>query len=174
MKRATAYLRRDRLILLTMSKTTDGLSTSVDTPVVLSTIGASPDTVGKALQAALANSKVAVPHPTMWKDHNRDLYQVVGVKNWSAFAKGTRSCSVEEESETIFFEPEAYREDHKGFVQLPGSNFRISRSASPSEIGQALIRALHASIPNSESSVTSTGQEKAVRSVIRQAKKRTR
>ena len=146
MKRAGVYCRSDLLIVQTHCETADGLYTAWGKPVVLPTKTPSP-LIGVALLKALDESKRGVLHPTDWKAHYRPLFESVGVKRWSAFVEGAKSCSVETEAGRILFEPEGYREDYRAFVAIKGAQFSVPLRSSAAEIGAALLRALDQSIP---------------------------
>lgn len=146
MKRAGVYHRGDVLVMLAMSRTTDGLYIVADKPVIVP-FNSSPSVIGKTLLQVLSESKIGVPHPTNWKDHGRDLYEAVGVKRWSAFTDGATSCSIEEDNGLIWFEPEEYNDEYRAFTVVEGAGLSVSSNEPPGQIGATLLRALDRSVP---------------------------
>jgi hypothetical protein len=144
MKNADTYSRKGLLIIETSSETTDGVHIWDGKPMVLST-ESTEETIGRALLATLSQSRTGVPHPTEWKGAGRELYEAVGVRRWSEFVAGCKSCSVTMSPSRIRFEPSRYREDYRGFAPMPEAEFSIPAKADPGQIGAALLRGLELS-----------------------------
>jgi hypothetical protein len=144
MKNANIYCRKGMLIVETASQTTDGVFIGEGVPAVLP-LESTRETIGGALLSALGLSKTGVPHPTEWKGAGRELYEAVGVRRWSEFVAGCKSCSVTMSPSRIRFEPSRYREDYRGFAPMPEAEFSIPANADPGQIGVALLRGLQLS-----------------------------
>lgn len=93
MKKATSYLRGQRVFTHASSKTTAGVWI-LELPVLVADAG-DVETLGQQVAQALHASKEGDPHPVSWKGIFDPVLKLAGVKTWGTFVKTTRCVEVE-------------------------------------------------------------------------------
>ena len=139
MKRAAAYLRRNRIITHPESVTVDGVGI-VSQPVFEL---ASHDVVdlGAAILEALQHSRDDVPHPAQaeWGKIGEPVLKAAKVKSWRTFATSAKYVHVRLETNRVVFTPTENLGPRGGFADLPAKE----RSCVPAaaDVGAALLAA---------------------------------
>ncbi|WP_428262367.1 hypothetical protein [Haliangium sp.] len=141
MKSANLDRRKQQWIIATCSQTTDGVWLHDGEYTVLPAESA-PATVAEALQAALARTRIGIPHPQDWTGHVKPLLDAAGVKTWSAYVRDTRAISVEQADDDIVLTPTVNRGAREGFGFLSEQAIHVPSTATHAEIGAAIEKAL--------------------------------
>lgn len=135
MKVAYLYEYNDRLVLVPGSFTTQQFLIT-DSPVISVSSRDARD-IGKALSAALAQSKSEIPHPASWKGLFDPVLRAVGAPSMKKFHKSAK-CVVVEQSSAIVMKP--LKNAGNGFV--PTSKELICESNNADDCGQMALIAL--------------------------------
>lgn len=142
MNRAVAYERKGRFFIRSASKTTVGVW--IDDGACFTADGSAPPVeIGAAVQAALAESRTGVPHPTDWKHVCSALLAVAGVRSMLTFERSAKRVEIVSD-EQIVLSPTRNR-GRDGFVIVAGRVIVLPPAAGSLEIGQALLSAFAAS-----------------------------
>lgn len=143
MKHATVYKRHNIVLFDAMSETTEGVWISC-APMVRLDGASSEHVLGETLLNVLGASTIGVPHPNQddWKSLEVEWLIHAGVKTYSAFARGTVACGVDQHEGTIEFTPERNKGAKGGFVPILDRVSAIPSTSSPQDIGAALVKAL--------------------------------
>ncbi|HDR8857571.1 TPA: hypothetical protein QDA74_001709 [Burkholderia territorii] len=141
MKRATAILRKGKILIDGYSQTTSGVWIGVGPVFVVDENDVEKLTV--SLKEALANSKVGVPHPAQneWKDIQKPMLEAAGVKSWRTLAKGAKAVGIYCEDSRVRMEPSSNYENGGG-TGLPEQTVECDLD-SP-DLGAALMNAFRA------------------------------
>ena len=134
LKIARIYYREDKIIIGSNHKTTDGVWIDPG-PYEVCSGQIDPAELGRIIINALNSSKTGVPQP---------LEKAAGVKSYSTFIKGTKSCSVElsDKYNCIPYRNCGFKGDDKGFHKMPDEQISLSTNSSTEEIGQAVLDTL--------------------------------
>jgi hypothetical protein len=119
------------------SKTVDGAWIAEGTP--LEVIGDQAERLGECTLTCLDLSMIEVPHPTDFKALTAPLFELVGVRRWSDFVKGTLALDVEDSGETIRLTPMRNRGARDGFDFLQDRVAELKKPIGPLELGEAII-----------------------------------
>ena len=140
MKKASAYQRKNQVVLFAVSDTTAGAGIAA-TPVLCVESGDVTE-LGRAILAALEGSRQNVPHPTRdgWKEVAAPVLKVAGVNSWSTFAKAAKNVDIRFETNRVSFIPTRNLGPNDGFAALPVERVRTS-APTVTELGLALIAA---------------------------------
>jgi hypothetical protein len=139
MQYATAYKRRDGWYFHPESETTDGLLIS-SPPYLRLPLDAEPAELGAAVLSALRESRQGVPHPTEFSSEY-PVYQLAGVASWAAFKKSTSHVGLCADDDLLTLHASESARPRSGFLYQEAREVRISRAASPVEVGEALVKA---------------------------------
>lgn len=139
MKKAAAYLRRNKVIICPVSDTTDGVGVicepifDLDANNVLG--------LGEAVLEALALSQDGIQHPgpTEWSKLLEPVLKAAKVGSWSTFVRSAKDVIVRFETNRIVYVPTRNLGPRNGFAPLPEKE----RSSAPTvaEAGAALLAA---------------------------------
>jgi hypothetical protein len=140
MKKASAYRRKDHIILFAVSDTTAGVG--IAAAPVLRVKADNVSELGRAILAVLEGSRSNVPHPTQdgWKEVAAPVLKVAGVKSWNTFAKAAKNVDIRFDTNRVSFIPTKNLGPKDGFVVLPAEKVRTS-APTETELGLALIAA---------------------------------
>ncbi len=134
---AAAFRRNGRWIFHSDCKTTAGVW--VASPPFLSS-GEIPAELGACVGQTLNGSTEGVPHPTEWGKLFSPALQLAGVKTWPAFVTGALLVEIEMGVDTITLTPHRNVGPKEGFVPLESQVIILAASATPGEIGEALLK----------------------------------
>lgn len=143
MKRASVYLRKKQCLVHASSKTTDGVWIIWEPCLAVQAADADRD-LGDAIQTALDASQTGVPHPRNWKELQKPLLALAGVRSWSTFSKGAACVEVEEEGGRIALIPTRNLGTDEGFQALPSRQISLERG-EVEQLGASVKRLLSAS-----------------------------
>ncbi|HWO26384.1 MAG TPA: hypothetical protein VNO30_46970 [Kofleriaceae bacterium] len=104
MKRAAAYWRQKKYLVLSASRTTDGLWI-LGKPCFAISDASSDIELERAIWTALEASQIGISHPRNWDELPDPLLDLAGVKKWSAFSKGASCLHIKEEGGRIVLIP---------------------------------------------------------------------
>ena len=95
MKRASALLRKGKILIQGYSKATTGLWIGMGPVYVIDE--EYPDELGAKIRAALHGSTEGVPHPSQaeWKAVQAPMLEAASVKTWATLAKSAKSVGLE-------------------------------------------------------------------------------
>lgn len=143
MKLASVYHYKGKLLVLAMSKTTDGVWIGWE-PRLAVAEDADPRAIGQAIVAALDGSLLNVPHPTNWKAVLSPLLALAGVKSWAAFAKFAAYVGVTERDGDICLMPTRNLGPTRGFENIQSGQVFTTRD-DLTRLGVMAVEALRAS-----------------------------
>jgi hypothetical protein len=136
LRKATAYLRKNRIVICPVSETTDGVGI-VSMPIFDIDVN-DLSGLGQATLAAVENSKKQVPHPTLneWNELFDPVLKATGVKSWNTFSRSAKNVMISFETNRVVFVPTKNLGPRDGFSPL----FEKERSSAPTvaEVGAAL------------------------------------
>ncbi|MEH2484985.1 hypothetical protein [Bradyrhizobium sp. AZCC 2230] len=139
MRKAAAYLRRNKVIICPVSDTTDGVG--VICAPVFDLEASDVSGVGAAVLEALQLSREGIPHPAPadWSKLFKPVLKAAGVGSWKTFVRSTKDVIVRFETNRIVYIPTRNLGSRNGFVPLPEKE----RSSAPmaAEVGPALLAA---------------------------------
>lgn len=138
MKYASGYLRRDKIFLNPVSRTTKGFLIMWD-PLVL--VGPDAPELGKKVLSVLSQSAVDVPHPESWGGRSAAMAKAAGVQSYAAFANLAKCVEIAQNEHEVIFTPTRNGGSRKGFVHLKS---RIRCRPNEDEVGPALKAAFEA------------------------------
>jgi hypothetical protein len=141
MQSAEIYKRGTKMIVHPTSYTIYGLGISAP-PIEVFDASISPADLGLAVVEALGASRSEVPHPTDFPALARPFYDAAGVKSWSAFVKGSLSCTVDLDGSSLHINPWKNEGARKGFTPLPQQRLTLPASSPVEMLGQAVLDAL--------------------------------
>lgn len=99
--------------------------------------------IGHAVCEALAMSHIGEPDPADWKAAMRPFYDMVGVKTWGQFARGTLLCRMEQNGDKLTALPyENRNQGRQGFVPCHDRKLTASWPLPKDEVGQLVVKAL--------------------------------
>jgi hypothetical protein len=131
--------RENRIHVYPESETTGNIWIPAE-PVISLDATATDEAKGKAVLEALSASRQQVPHPASPDDCLRPLLRAAGVSSYTKYAKGTRSCSVTQDSGRHRLL--ARRNRGKGaFEGIPGKAI-VLESPSAEDLGRAVMETL--------------------------------
>jgi hypothetical protein len=136
-KRASAYLRENRIFIQADSRTTAGLW--IATGPVASASHDDPQEISRLLIACLDASKDGVPHPKEWAGFLKPFLSAVGVRSWKAFVKGAKHVRVSLDTWVVTFKP--YRNDGAKDGFTPMSDKARSVPQASADLGRELLAA---------------------------------
>lgn len=137
---AAAFYRSGHVFIQPYYRTTAGVLIGGE-PIKDLEFDASDRELGEALVEALGHFKSGVPHPADWGKVSQPLNEAAGVKGWSSFIKGARSCEVADEGGTLIFVPMRNAGVRAGFQFLNDSSTKLAADATADEIGRTLRNA---------------------------------
>lgn len=137
----SVFCRKSVFLIQPYYRTTTGVLVG-GTPITMLESSASDRELGEALLSTLECFKRGVPHPVDWEQVAQPLYESVGVKGWSSFIRGTRSCEVAHDGVDLLFTPMRNAGVRNGFQFLKESSSTIPAAATTDEIGNALRSAI--------------------------------
>jgi hypothetical protein len=140
MKKASAYQRKNHIILFAVSDTTAGVG--IAAAPVLRVESGDVTELGRAVLAALEGSQQNVPHPTQdeWKEVAAPVLKTADVKSWSTFAKAAKNVDIRFDTNRVSFIPTRNLGPRDGFAALPAEKVRTS-APTERELGLALMAA---------------------------------
>lgn len=138
MRSANVYSRKGTFFVHASLRTTAGVW--MDGAPSFAVEHASDDSsLGEAILAALAGSRQGVPHPNNWKEVQRALLELAGVKSWSTFTKGATHVAVQEGASGVTLTPTTNVGD--GFESEDERAVTLERGTTAASIG-ALVRGM--------------------------------
>lgn len=140
-RNAGLFARMERLFIQPYHQTTDGVLIGAG-PVEVLEQDVSDTDLGQALRVALNQSGRTVPHPADWGMIPQPLNKAAGAKSWSAFVKGTTSCEISDDGQTIKITPTRNAGSRVGFLFLNDLVVEVSSGVEDFELGSALRRAI--------------------------------
>ncbi len=138
MRSAKAYRRSGKWIFHSDCQTTAGVW--IASPPFLSS-GEIPGELGACVSQTLNGSMEGVPHPTEWGKLFSPVLELAGVKTWPTFVKGALLVGIEMEGDAITLTPHCNEGPKEGFDPLESQAVTLAASATPGEIGEALLKA---------------------------------
>jgi len=142
MKKATSYLRGQRVFTHASSKTTAGVWI-LELPALVTDV-ADVATLGKQVAQALQASKEGVPHPVSWKGIFDPVLNLAGVKSWATFVKPARCVGIEWGADQVSFTSTENLGTDGGFNDISRSD--VSTTLSDAEaLGRGLLAAFEQS-----------------------------
>jgi hypothetical protein len=138
MQHASAYEWQGRIFLHPDSKTTAGLW--IGSKPISSLDPSDPVELGRAVLAALADSKERVPDPSIWENLSTPLLKLAGAKSFSAFFRSARYVSIELQNGRVTFSPWRNLGSRHGYRPINGKD--RTNPANDPELGSSLISAL--------------------------------
>ncbi len=135
---ASVYFFKERALVHALGRTVKGAwipSGPIQTVPAEPLIG-----VESALQAALAESKVGMPHPEDWTPVMEPLLTASGAAKWPDFLKAAVCLGVEQRGEVLSVVPTRNLDEEGGFEPLLTEAVRHDRTA-PGHLAQALAEA---------------------------------
>ena len=142
---ASAYRLSDRYFIHPSKRTTAGLWIAQPDFVSLP-LEASPEELGLAVVASLAQSTGVVPHPTVWTGLSKPRLAAAGFRSEKAFMQGAHLVSVAL-ADTIILDPNhngGTTGEQRGFTPLPDKRFIILPNSAPMVVGSELLAAFKA------------------------------
>ena len=136
MKKITAYLRNEKVILHASSRTTAGVWI-LDAPV-LEAPSLDPAGLGQLVVETLEGSRQVVPHPVVWKGIFDPVLRLAGVRTPNTFAKTARCVEVESDSGLVTFIPTVNHGSKGGYEPRLQKSRQVS-TVNPIDIGYALL-----------------------------------
>jgi hypothetical protein len=140
---ANVDLRRGEYIVQSSSQTVAGFWISTGTPVRFSSTSSAME-LGQAVVEALARSKQGVETPPRDAKLSQPLLDLVGVRDYAAYMKGTRSIDVDAaetpDGQQMKITPTRNEGARGGFTPIAGKAVTII-FASPGQLGEAIVRA---------------------------------
>jgi len=135
MKLATAILKLERVYTQGYAETTSGVWIARG-PVYIALLS-SINEIGDNIRASLTHSVRGVSHPSKddWKAIQRPMLEAVGVKSWSALAKGAKAVGIECDDGVVTLTPSCNYEKQGG-LDLPDQVIRVPILAN--ELGAKL------------------------------------
>lgn len=143
MNTISAFRLRDRYFIHPNKRTTAGLEIAQPDFQCLA-LDATPESIGHAILAALAQSQGVIPHPTIWSGLAKPRLAAAGVRSERDFIAGTRLVAIKR-CECLSFEPTrngGSSGDGRGFSPMLGEHFSLPIDASPLAIGEAFLKAI--------------------------------
>ena len=143
MKIVTIYKRKNKIIIVSNHRTTDGVWIEPGLCKVV-TEPLKPEDIGAVVCEALKDSRNDVPHPRNWNGFTKNLEAAAGVKSYATFLNGTKSCSVELSNEyrCCPYHNGGSKGADKGFHKIGGNEISLPSYASLAKIGQAVLKTL--------------------------------
>lgn len=136
-------LRAGEYIVQPYSETEDGFWVLDGQPIRLAS-GASPGELGQAIRDALAVSRRDIANPPRDTDAARPLLEMLGLRDYATYARGTRSVGVRTadtpDGEQIKITPKRNGGPRTGFTPLKEHRVVFSYD-SPGQLGKAVIEA---------------------------------
>jgi hypothetical protein len=136
-KRASAYLRADRVIIQAYSRTTAGLWISTGSVAQISPD--EPEEIRRQLLASLQASEDGVPHPKEWTGFLKPFLSAVGVRSWKSFVNGAKYVGVKLDKWVVTFTPNKNNGAKDGFVPIPGKARSVPQVSA--DLGRELLAA---------------------------------
>jgi len=142
MRCAIVYERDAVLYIRTSSRTTDEVWIE-DGPCSSMPVDSRIEEIAEAVRTALESSKSGIPHPgrQSWGHVLDALLEAAGVKTWAVFSKTAICLKVELEVQ-LRIAPTKNLGSKGGFVEIEGKAIVLSSSATLTEIGVGIKRAL--------------------------------
>lgn len=144
MKKAVAYLLKDKIYIQAMSITTVGVG-QLDGEVFTAAVD-DRSSIGEAVIKAINNSKKNIPHPTQEElkmfDQDDLLLNSMKMKTWNAMMKASKSVYIELIEEEVIFTPERFlgtRGDNKGYRHIEDK--KITSPIDFESLGKGLLEA---------------------------------
>jgi len=139
LRKATAYLRRNKVIICPVSDTTDGVGVicapifNLDANDVLG--------LGEATLEALQLSRKGIPHPAPmeWSKLSEPVLKAAGVGSWNAFVRSAKDVIVRFETNRVVYIPTRNLGPRDGFAAI--SERERSSAPTAAEVGPALLAA---------------------------------
>jgi hypothetical protein len=141
-KLASVDLRRGEYLVSTYSKTIPGFWILDGTPTRLPQ-ESSPSQLGEAIRAALDKSRQGVEGPGIEGKPGQPLLDLLGLPDYSTYAKGTRSVEVyldSDREETVEVTPNRNEGGNQGFTPIE-EELRTFTYESPAHLGTEVIKA---------------------------------
>jgi hypothetical protein len=140
MKKASAYQRKNHIILFAVSDTTAGVG--IAAAPVLRVESSDVTELGRAVLTALEGSQRNVPHPARdeWKEVAAPVLKAADVKSWHALAKAAKNVDIRFDTNRVSFIPTRNLGPKDGFIGLPAETVRTS-APMEKELGLALMAA---------------------------------
>ena len=136
---ATVYRRKQRFLVHSSSRTTDGVW--ILGPPYLVVAEGDDHALERAIQSALEGSRADVPHPRTFEGLQDPLLALAGVKNWKAFSKGAECVEVADDGDHIALTPTKNR-GPQGFEHDVARRVLLARNTT--ELGVTTRRMLGA------------------------------
>jgi hypothetical protein len=138
MKHASAYLRKGKVFLNPISKTTKGFLISWE-PLIMSS---EDDTeLGRKVLWVLSQSTVDVPHPESWVGRSDATAKAAGVRSYEAFADLAKCVTIGQNDEGVVLTPTKNGGPRQRFLLL---KTKIRCQPVEEEVTQALKTAFDA------------------------------
>lgn len=138
MKRASALLRKGKILIQGYSQTTAGIWVGMGPVYIIDETQA--DELGVKVLEALNQSTEGVRHPvqTEWKAIQAPMLEAAGVKTWATLAKGAKAVGLEYEEGQVTMVPSTNYESNGG---EPLSERAIKCGFVAEELGYSLLKA---------------------------------
>src|SRR5207244_4894982 len=103
LRKATAYLRKNRIVICPISDTTDGVGI-VSLPIFDIDVN-DLSGLGQATLAALEHSKKQVRHPALneWNELFDPVLKAAGDKSWNTFSRSAKNVPIRFETNRVVF-----------------------------------------------------------------------
>jgi hypothetical protein len=139
----SAFLLRDRYFIYPNKQTTAGLWVAQPDFMCLP-LDASPESIGCAILASLAQSHGTVPHPSDWSALSKPRLAAAGVRSERAFMAGASLVEIERGERLIFNSTRngGSSGDDRGFVRLPEGQVTLPLDSVSQVVGEVFLKAL--------------------------------
>lgn len=141
---ATVDSRRDKLVVVSLSQTTDGFWIWNESFDVLDA-DVDDERLGISTLDALAQSRQSVPTPPPDADGISHVLTALRLSSYASYVKGTKSVGVEREK-TIVLYPRRNRGARNGFEEIEGQDVELSRDSYARALGEAVREALERAV----------------------------
>lgn len=138
MKRASALLRKGKILIQSYSQTTTGIWVGMGPVYVIDEN--QTDEIGVKVLEALSQSVEGVRHPaqTEWKSIQAPMLEAAGVKTWATLAKGAKAVGLEYEEGRVTMVPTSNYEKNGG---EPCLDRTFHCGFVEDELGKSLLKA---------------------------------
>lgn len=137
--KVTVNQRRDRIFIIPCFQSTDG--PYVDKEPVTESPSNAPFAIGVLVLEGLDRFEKGLPLPD-WNCYSPVGLSNAGVKTWSDYLLGLKSCRVERHWHSFLIYPKENRGAKDGLVDIEGTRMTVAASATPQELGEAVLEAL--------------------------------